>query len=190
MKQLETSDKTNLQQQWASMGSPARHSVRAQELTDEAFAPYGDIIKPRKSGAQGDRAYAYRPGEEQTHVDLVMTNGEPCLRIMHQFKRGLTFTLLARHRRVSQCLGSLQGKEWFLAVAAPTDFADDAHPRLDQVTAFRIPGDRIIKLHVGTWHAGPHFVHDECLFVNLENTDTNTRDFQSISLPTECHIEN
>ena len=76
-----------------------------------------------------------------------------------------------------------------MAVAAPTDFADDAHPRLDQITAFRIPGDRIIKLHVGTWHAGPHFVHDECMFLNLENTDTNTRDFQDVDLPMECRIE-
>ena len=52
-----------------------------------------------------------------------------------------------------------------------------------------IPGDRIIKLHVGTWHAGPHFTHDECLFLNLENTDTNTRDFEDVALPRECRIE-
>ncbi|MPZ40801.1 MAG: Ureidoglycolate hydrolase [Rhizobiales bacterium] len=180
---------TILQQQEANMDSPARHSVPLQELTDEAFAPYGDIIKPRKSGEQGDRNYAYRPGQEETHVDLTITNGEPLLRIMHQFKRGLIFTILARHRRVSQCLGALQGKEWFIAVAAPTDFADDAHPRLDQVTAFRIPGDRIIKLHVGIWHAGPHFIHDECMFLSLENTDTNTSDFQYMPLPMECRIE-
>jgi hypothetical protein len=32
------------------------------------------------------------------------------------------------------------------------------------------PGDRLIKLHVATWHAGPHFVHDECQFVNLETS--------------------
>jgi ureidoglycolate hydrolase len=171
------------------MDASARHPVRAQELNDDAFAPYGDVIKPRASGKQFDRDRAYHPEQEETHVGLVMTNGEPCLRIMHQFRRGLVFGKLARHRRVSQCLGALQGKEWFMAVAAPTDFADDAHPRLDQITAFRIPGDRIIKLHVGTWHAGPHFVHDECMFLNLENTDTNTRDFQDIDLPMECRIE-
>ncbi|MCC7348045.1 MAG: ureidoglycolate lyase, partial [Variibacter sp.] len=128
------------------MDAPARHSVPAQDLTDAAFAPYGDIIKPRPSGKQFDRGSQYRPESESTHVKLVMTNGEPCLRIMHQFKRGLVFTHLARHRKVSQCLGSLQGKEWFMAVAAPTDFADASCPPLDRITAFRIPGDRIIKL--------------------------------------------
>ena len=31
------------------------------------------------------------------------------------------FKSLARHRRTSQCLGSLQGKEWFIGVAPPND---------------------------------------------------------------------
>src|SRR5260370_36839788 len=44
----------------------------------------------------------------------------------------------------------------------------------------------MIKLHVATWHAGPHFVHDECLFVNLENLDTNRRDFHAVPLDVEC----
>ena len=169
------------------MDSPAQRSIRAQDLTDEAFAPYGDIIKPRISGEQFDRAYSYDPSKENTHVKLVMTNGEPTLRIMHQRLRGLTFSKMARHRRVSQRLGSLQGKEWFMAVATPTN--NDSQPRLEDIAAFLIPGDRIIKLHVGTWHAGPHFKHEECLFLNLENEDTNTRDFQEMTLPQVCQIE-
>ena len=169
------------------MDSVVRYSIRAQNLTDEAFAPYGDIIKPRMSGEQFDRAHSYDPSKETTHVKLVMTNGEPTLRIMHQRLRGLTFSKMARHRRVSQCLGSLQGKDWFMAVAVPTN--NDSQPRLEDITAFLIPGDRIIKLHVGTWHAGPHFKHEECLFLNLENEDTNTRDFQETALPQGCQIE-
>ena len=54
------------------------------------------------------------------------------------------------------------------------------------IAAFRVPGDCLIKLHVATWHAGPHFVHDECLFVNLENLDTNRGDFHAVSLDVEC----
>jgi ureidoglycolate hydrolase len=169
------------------MDSAVRYSIRAQDLTDEAFALYGDIIKPRMSGEQFDRAYSYDPSKEHTHVKLVMTNGEPTLRIMHQRLRGLTFSKMARHRRVSQCLGSLQGKDWFMAVAVPTN--NDSQPRLADITAFLIPGDRIIKLHVGTWHAGPHFMHEECLFLNLENEDTNTQDFQEMTLPQVCQIE-
>ena len=170
------------------MDARAPFSVPAQDLTEQAFAPYGDVIKPRLSGEQFDRSNSYDPTNENTHVKLVMTNGIPTLRIMHQRLRGLTFSKMARHLRVSQCLGSLQGKEWYLAVAAPTK--DNLLPRLEDITAFRIPGDRIIKLHVGTWHAGPHFEHEECLFLNLENEDTNTRDFQDAVLPQQCSIEN
>jgi hypothetical protein len=51
-----------------------------------------------------------------------------------------------------------------------------------------IPGDRIVKLHVGTWHAGPHFTHEEAMFLNLENADTNSQDFGEAALPEECVI--
>lgn len=178
---------TLAQQKEASMNAPDQYLVPAQELTDKAFAPYGNIIKPRKSGDQGDRAYKFKPREESSHVDLVFTNGEPCLRIMHQFKRGLIFTKVARHQRVSQCLGSLQGKEWFIAMAEATERGGEL-PRPEQLTAFRIPGDRIIKIHTGVWHAGPHFVHDECMFMSLENVDTNTSDFDILTMPGECRI--
>jgi|SRR6185369_632811 len=167
------------------MDASTRHVIPAQSLTDEAFAPYGEIIKPRFSGEQFDRNYAYDPSKEETHVKLTMTNGEPVLRIMHQRLRGLIFTKLARHKKVSQCLGSLQGKEWYMAFAAPSG---ERLPALGDIAAFRIPGDRIIKLHVGTWHAGPHFKHEECMFLNLENADTNTRDFQDIPTTRECEI--
>jgi hypothetical protein len=35
----------------------------------------------------------------------------------------------------------------------------------------------------------PHFVHDECLFFNLENLDTNERDFDTSDLPNEYQIQ-
>jgi len=44
----------------------------------------------------------------------------------------------------------------------------------------------LITLHVATGHAGPHLVHDECLFVKLENLDTNRRDFHAVPLGVEC----
>ena len=157
--------------------------VHAQELTPAAFEPFGDIIEPRRTGEQFDRSNPYVPGAGHGHVPLVITNGEPVLRIMHQRLRGLRFGKMARHMRVSQCLGAIGGKDWYLGVAAPGDTV-----ALDRVAAFHIPGDRIVKLHVGTWHAGPHFTHDEAMFLNLENADTNSRDFEETTLPAECII--
>ena len=56
------------------------------------------------------------------------------------------------------------------------------------IVAFRVPGDCLIKLHANTWHAGPHFIHDECLFFNLENLGTNKRDFIAAELQATVEI--
>ena len=155
-----------------------RHMLDIRELTAEAFAPYGQVVAPLRTGGQGAET-SYDPEASAREAELVLGNGEPRLWIMHLPHVGLGFTRIARHRRVTQCLGSI-------GVAPPGDFDDDARPRVEDIAAFRVPGDRLIKLHVGTWHAGPHFVHDECLFVNLENLDTNRRDFQAVPLGVEC----
>ena len=104
----------------------------AQTLERKAFAPYGEIISPRTSSAE--------TGVEEPK--LILTNGTPRLWIMKLKKRRLVFADMARHRRVSQCLGSMQGKEWFIGVAPPNDPADGTRPELDRIAAFRIPGDR------------------------------------------------
>lgn len=156
----------------------------AQMLEPKTFAPYGEIIRPRAADGQ----FAKNPCDPETSAEeakLTLTNGTPRLWIMKLKKNGLVFASMARHRRVSQYLGSMQGKEWFIAVAPPNDLADGTKPDPDHIAAFRIPGDCIIKLHVATWHAGPHFVHDECLFFNLENLDTNKRDFDKSDLSDE-----
>jgi ureidoglycolate hydrolase len=150
-----------------------------QTLEPKTFAPYGEIIWPRSSSTE----------ISVEEPKLTLTNGTPRLWIMKLKKRRLVFANMARHRRVSQCLGSMQGKEWFIGVAPPNDPADGTRPELDRIAAFRIPGDRLIKLHVATWHAGPLFVHDECLFFNLENLDTNERDFDTSDLPNEYQIQ-
>ena len=69
---------------------------------------------------------------------LVLHNGEPRLWIMHLPHVGLGFTRIARHRRVTQCLGSLGGKEWFIGVAPPGELGDDARPRVEDIAAFRV----------------------------------------------------
>jgi ureidoglycolate hydrolase len=156
-----------------------------RELTADAFAPYGQVIAPLRTGGQGAET-SYDPETAPGEAKLILGHGESRLWIMHLPHVGLGFSQIARHRRVTQCLGSLGGKEWLIGVAPPGDLSDDARPKLEDIVAFRIPGDRVIKLHVATWHAGPHFVHAECQFVNLENLDTNRRDFHAVPLPAEC----
>ena len=141
----------------------------AQNLGPKAFAPYGEIIRPRTSSAE-------------TAVEepkLTLTNGTPRLWIMDLRRRGLVFADMARHRRVSQCLGSMQGKEWFIGVAPPNDLADGIRPELERIAAFRIPGDCLIKLHVGTWHAARTSSMTSACFsiwkISTPTSETSTR---------------
>ena len=166
-----------------------RPSVRipVQELAEKAFAACGEIIRPRPAGGQFDDN-PYDPETGACEAALTLGNGVPRLWIMQLDGPRLVFSNLARHRRVSQCLGALNGTEWFIAVAPPGDPADGAKPDLARLTAFRIPGDCVIKLHIGTWHAGPLFARAQCLFFNLENLDTNKRDFESADLAYEFQI--
>jgi ureidoglycolate hydrolase len=104
-------------------------AIPAQPLDAKLFAPYGEVIYPRAAGSQFD-INPYDPEASTEEPNLTLTNGTPRLWIMRLKKNGLAFSKLARHRRVTQCLGSLQGKEWFIAVSPPSDPADGARPEL------------------------------------------------------------
>lgn len=161
------------------------HLLPVRPLSADAFAPYGQVLVARRADGQGVGP-AHRPERDPTEAQLVLGNGVPRLWLMHLSEIGLGFDRIARHRRVTQCLGSLGGKEWFIAVAPPGDLADAARPSLGDIVAFRVPGDCVIKLHVATWHAGPHFAAADCTFFNLENMDTNDRDFHAVELGVRC----
>jgi ureidoglycolate hydrolase len=161
------------------------HIVPVHALDAPSFAPFGQVLAARHAGGQGVGA-PHRPEDDPSEAQLVLGNGQPRLWLMHLAHLGLSFTHIARHRRVTQCLGALGGKDWLIAVAPPGDLGDAARPRLVDIVAFRVPGDCAVKLHVAAWHAGPHFVHDECVFFNLENMETNDRDFHTFELPLRC----
>ena len=135
--------------------------IAVAELTSEAFAPFGEVGAPLAGGhATGD-------------VALDLSGGVPRFYIMRLDQRGLLFEVMARHDRVTQCLGAADGKLWLIAVAP----ACVARPGFADIRAFRIPPNRFIKLELGTWHAGPYFVEPQRDFYNLEMLDTNTADY-------------
>ena len=164
------------------------HEIPTFDLTRERFAPYGQVIEPRAVMGQFIDPN-YDPTRNPDEAQLTLSgNGDPRLWIMQLPRRGLVFDQIARHRRVTQCLGSLEGKEWLLAVAPPGPLDDEARPPLDDIVGIRIPGTVVIKLHIATWHAGPHFEHEQCLFFNLENMLTRERDFHGVELGTQCRF--
>lgn len=147
--------------------------IRVEPLTEEAFAPYGTVLKPEEDGLPY--------GERDARLDL--SQGTPRFYLMNLHGKPMAFDRITRHRRVTQCLASVGGGEWVMAVAPPDDVEiPDANPDLSRLKAFRIPGDRAVKLHVGTWHAGPYFEGDSMAFFNLELADTNVTDHHTCRL--------
>lgn len=150
--------------------------LQAQFITPETFKPYGQVIYASQDGKPFDTEDA----------QLVLQNGIPRFYIMHLVAKGRKFHKITRHLKCTQCLGSLEGKEWFMGVAPPTD---SLKPRLEDIIAFRIPGNCFIKLEVGTWHAGPYFDHDFVDFYNLELSDTNINDHDTCDLLKTYNVE-
>lgn len=136
----------------------------AQPITPESFRPYGQVIFASVDGKPFDA--------EDARLNL--ENGIPRFYIMRLQHKGRKFHKITRHVQCTQCLGSLEGKEWFIAVASPNN--NTKQPELEEITAFRIPGNCFIKLEVGTWHAGPYFDREFVDFYNLELSDTNVVD--------------
>lgn len=144
--------------------SPTLKQLTAELITPENFQRYGQVIFASKDGKSFDHEDA----------QLNLQNGIPRFYIMRLHHKGTKFHKITRHIQCTQCLGSLEGKNWFMAVCPPEN--DINEPVLSELAAFRIPGNCFIKLEVGTWHAGPYFDHEFVDFYNLELSDTNVVD--------------
>lgn len=138
-------------------------------ITAAAFQPFGQVISAQANGKSWS----------EFDADLVLQNGTPRFYIMRLRDRGLKFHKITRHLQSTQCLGALEGKEWFLGVAPPQ--ASTA-PDLKEIKVFRIPGNCFVNLSVGTWHAGPFFEGEAADFYNLELSDTNVVDHDTCNL--------
>ncbi len=148
----------------------------AQPITAETFAPFGQVIFPIADDI------LFGPQDAQLKLDA----GLPRFYIMELAHQGLRFRTITRHRRCTQCLGALEGKDWVIGVAPP-GAAEQPDPQTIQ--AFHIPGNCFIKLEMGTWHAGPYFTHPTVSFYNLELSDTNITDHQTCNLADTFGLE-
>ncbi|CAM0882967.1 unnamed protein product [Alopecurus aequalis] len=162
-------------------------TLRAVEATPESFAPFGQVIAASPDGDQ------FGPHDAQ----LDLSRGIPRFYIMRLESRPLKFSTITHHASVTQCLGSIGGQDWYLGVAKPSivEGAPEQSGQHDgrspvqaraghyylppdpaEVCVFRVSGPKFLKLHTGTWHAGPLFKADAVDFYNLELSNTNVVD--------------
>ena len=151
--------------------------IAAEWITVESFQQFGQVI----------RAISDSKPYDSSDAQLVLQNGTPRFYIMRLYNKGLKFSVITRHHQCTQSLGSLGGKDWFIAVASP--HAESHQLNIDEIKAFRIPGDCFIHMNPGTWHAGPYFEHEFVDFYNLELSDTNIVDHDTYHFGKTASLE-
>lgn len=110
-------------------------------------------------------------------AELDLNQGLPRFYLMRLAAKELRVQELAAHRQVTQCLGVMDPYPWQIAVAPASHSAEHPIDATTEIQAFTVPPRCILKLHRGTWHAGPLFVSPaELVFCNLELRDTNSAD--------------
>ena len=161
-------------------GAAAWVDLRVEPITQSEFAPYGTLLLPAEDGK------LFGSDDAQ----LTLSNGLPRFYIMTLPARDMGFRHITRHLAVTQCLASVGGHPWVIAVAPP-DEPDNpqAKPDTSKLRAFRIQGDQAIMLSRSTWHIGPFFEENKASFFNLELSDTNQTDHHSCYLDRDFGLQ-
>ena len=112
-----------------------------EELTAEAFAPFGQVID-----LSADRAFEINDGFTTRHHALaqVSSDADVILSIFEGRPRPLSIAMLERHPKGSQAFMPLDARDW-LAVVAET-------PAPDALRAFRCRGTQGLQYAPGVWH--------------------------------------
>ena len=156
----------------------ARCEIKAEELTSEGFAAFGDVIE-RDPGT----SVAINGGDVLRHhdlakVDVMADGGRPVISIFQVLKpAALPFRLrlLERHLLSSQAFVPLAGSTYFVAVAPP-----GPAPGIDTVRCFVARDGTGINLHPGVWHH-PLIALDASDFLVIDRGNTFDEDCETIS---------
>jgi ureidoglycolate lyase len=125
--------------------------LKAEPLTSEAFAPFGDVIqiagrKPRLINEGTCERF-----DDLAPVDVLADGGRPLISIFKAVPRELPFEVrvLERHPLSSQAFFPLDGVPFLVVVAQ--DGASGA-PWGTRIRAFRASGDQGVSYRRNTWH--------------------------------------
>ncbi len=133
--------------------------MEPQPLTQEAFAPFGDVIE---AGAADDRFGINKGYTERFHnIAEIDTGAEGGRTIISLFRSKplptpINLRMMERHPLGCQAFIPLSGRPFLVAVAPPGEFDPDA------ITLFKARSDQGVNYRAGVWH---HF----CLALEAES---------------------
>jgi ureidoglycolate lyase len=135
--------------------------LKVQEMTREAFAPFGVLIDSRGS------------------VEIDLGQGVPSLTGATSERRPFRFDFMARHRRTMQVFSPLASSRSVIAVAPPND--GDA-PDVERIIAFLVDGRLPYAYHKGTWHTPPFPVNEWASYLVVDRAGTLDDDWELVDL--------
>jgi ureidoglycolate lyase len=128
---------------------PATRTIRAEPLTREAFASFGDVIE----ASDLVRHFTINAGNTERYHDLAKIDAGPDGRVIVSIFRGqpraLPFVveMMERHPLGTQAFVPMSGRPWLVVVAA----AGDA-PGVEDLRVFLARGDQGVNYARGVWH--------------------------------------
>jgi ureidoglycolate hydrolase len=165
---------------WDKVFKEAVVKLAIEELTVDAFAPFGQVFQAQERAADGSgpgwkwwAGIALLPGEEQPYM-VGYLDLQPA---------ELRFDWAERHMRSVEVLIPAGGD--CLVYVGPPDFLEEPGrmPPLQSFRVFRIPQGQAVLLSKGVWHGAPLAVDQPLnVFVLLLNK-TGDNDLNLVRFP-------
>lgn len=156
--------------------------LKAQPLTPEAFAPFGDVIDTRTADY-----FPINAGRTRRYHDLarVETLGEDARALINIFvsqpvEMPLALDFLECHPLGSQAFMPLH-EERFVVVVAPKGETINSQ----DVRAFVTDGHQGVNYHAGTWHAIQSVLEREGRFLVVDRGGEGNN---CLEYPLECRV--
>lgn len=153
--------------------------LKAQKLTPEAFAPFGDVIDARVS-----ESFPINGGRTQRHHDLARVEildapSRPLISVFvsQPVTLPLELELLERHPLGSQAFMPLHEERFVVVVAPP---GDDIDP--DEIRAFVTDGRQGVNYRAGTWHAIHSVLEREGEFLVVDRAGADNLDERQMAI--------
>ncbi len=136
-------------------------TVRVEQLSVEAFAPFGSVMEAkgerRSIDLYGSTVDVYSAGRVDADVPVEIFMSRSAIR---EFR----VHFLERHMLLAQMFVPLCGTPFVVVVARPDANEDEnGIPLVDEVRAFVVPGDTALTIHRGTWHEPPFPLEENSL---------------------------
>ncbi len=123
--------------------------IKAEELTDQSFAPYGTILNAdRVTPKIKEEIFTFWDGLAELDI-----KGKTTVALLEVYPREPKFSKLERHARTEEVFFALD-RDVIALVGGPTPSAD--LPDLRTVKAFRLEAGKGVFLREGVWHWIPH----------------------------------